>query len=195
MQLYDVGMSPNAKKVRVVARELGIPLERIAVDLQNGDPTYREKNPMGKVPTLDDEGFIVWESGAILAYLATREESPLLPRDARGQADVLRWMFFAATHIQPWMSTLGQERVIKPMRGLESNPILITHAERELARFIPVLEAALLGSEYLTAEFSVADIFVGCGFEGAERRGVDLVPFPAVNAWRDRLSARASWAD
>jgi glutathione S-transferase len=195
MQLYDVAMSPNAKRVRVIARELGIPLERIAVDLQSSDPDYRAKNPMGKVPTLDDEGFIVWESGAILAYLANREESPLFPRDPRGQADVLRWMFFAATHIQPWMSTLGQERLIKPMRGLESNPTLIAHAERELARFVPVVDQALLGAEYLTGQFSVADIFVGCGFEGAERRGLDLAPFPALNAWRDRLASRASWAD
>lgn len=195
MQLYDVTMSPNAKKVRVIARELGLPLERIAVDLQSADPAYRAKNPMGKVPTLDDEGFIVWESGAILAYLATREASALLPRDARGQADVLRWMFFAATHIQPWMTTLGQERIIKPLRGLESNPTLITYAERELARFIPVVDRALVGSEYLTGEFSVADIFVGCGFEGAERRGVDFAPFPALIGWRDRLAARSSWAD
>jgi glutathione S-transferase len=195
MQLYDVALSPNAKKVRVIARELGIPLDRITVDLQQTDATYRGLNPMGKVPTLDDDGYVLWESGAILVYLATREESSLLPQDARGQADVLRWMFFAATHIQPWMSTLGQERLIKPMRGIEANPTLIEHAERELSRFIPVLDRALAGSEYLTDTFSVADIFVGCGFEGAERRGVDCAAYPALSEWRTRLSARSSWVD
>jgi glutathione S-transferase len=195
MQLYDVGMSPNAKKVRVIARELGIPLDKIPVDLQRGDAAYRELNPTGKVPTLDDDGYVLWESGAILAYLATREESALLPRDARGEADVLRWMFFGATHIQPWMSLLGQERLIKPMRGIESNPTLIAHAERELQRFIPVIDRALAGSEYLTPTFSVADIFVGCGFDACEKRGVDCTPYRALSDWRERLAARPSWAD
>jgi glutathione S-transferase len=119
----------------------------------------------------------------------------LLPRDPRAHADVLRYMFFAATHIQPWMSTLGQERLVKPARGLTGNPVLIAHAEAELARFFPVLEQAVSGRAYLCESYSIADIFVGCGLEGAERRGVELSQYGALYAWRARLNARPAWAD
>lgn len=196
MRLYDALPSPNAKRVRVLARELGISLERITVDLRASDPGYLQHNPMGKVPTLvDDDGYVLWESGAILTYLASKHGSALLPSTARGLAEVMRPMFFAATHIQPWISTLGQERIVKPARGGVANEALIAHAEAELARFLPVLDRALAGREYLCGTFSIADIFVGCGLEGAERRGVELTPYAALCVWRARLQARAAWAD
>src|SRR3954471_10058153 len=119
MKLFDVRMSPNCRKVRIVARELGLSLETVAVSLS--DPrreAHVAANPLGKVPALvEDDGFSLWESGAILLYLAEREHSPLVPEDARARADMYRWLFFSATHVQPWMSVLGQERLIKPRRG------------------------------------------------------------------------------
>jgi glutathione S-transferase len=195
MKLYDALPSTNAKRVRVLARELGVPLELVAVDLRDASAAYREKNPMGKVPTLDDDGFMLWESGAILAYLAGRESSALWPRDPHAQAQVLRWMFFTATHVQPWVSALGQERLIKPIRGLTSDSNVIAYAERELARFLPVLDQALAGREYLCDAFSLADIFAGCTFFECERRGVSLEPYPSLAAWRARLQARPAWKD
>jgi glutathione S-transferase len=103
-------------------------------------------------------------------------------------------MFFGATHLQPWISTLGQERLFKPMRGLTADPAAIALAERELARFVPLLDQALV-SEWLCGKFSVADIFVGCSFDNVERRGVALDAFPNLADWRARLTARPSWRD
>lgn len=195
MKLFDVRMSPNCRKVRILARELGLPLETVAVSLS--DPrlgSHVAANPLGKVPTLvEDDGFSLWESGAILLYLAEREHSALVPEDARVRADMYRWLFFAATHVQPWMSVLGQERLIKPRRGGSPDPVLCAYAERELARFLPVLDQRLRESAFLVGPYTVADIAVGAGLEDSELRGVALST--GLAAWRERLRARSTWAD
>ena len=198
MRLFDVQASPNCLKVRIAARELGIRLELEPMVLANArEPEYLARNPSGKVPTLiDDDGFTLWESNAILLYLSDKKpELGLLGRDAAQRADAERWLFFAATHLQPWLSLLGQERVIKARRNEAPDPSVVALAERELARFLPLLEQHLSGRDYLGDAFGVADIGLGAGLESCEARGVELAPFPAIFAWRERLRARPSWRD
>jgi glutathione S-transferase len=198
MKLFDVHGSPNCKKVRVVARELGLSLEIVPVTFPaTKQPDYLAQNPNGKVPTfVDDDGFTLWESGAILLYLAEKQpDSGLLPADARARADVMRWLFFTATHLQPWLSLLGQERIIKARSGAEADPALIALAERDLARFLPIVEAQLAANDYLAGSYTVADIALGAGLEGAEARGLSLEPYPSLTAWRERLRRRPAWAD
>ena len=87
IKLYDSKVSPYARKVRLLAAELEIPIEKISLDFQKGDPQkpeYLALNPNGKVPTIDDDGVVVWESIAILKYLAGKKPG-LLPADARGR--------------------------------------------------------------------------------------------------------------
>src|SRR5689334_16101782 len=101
MKLYDVAASPNCRKVRVIARELGLQLELLSIDFTAAkQPAYLAQNPAGKVPTLvDDDGFVLWESGAILIHLAEKKPSSgLLPLEAHARGDVMRWLLFTATH-------------------------------------------------------------------------------------------------
>lgn len=194
VKLYDVVGSPNCRKVRVAARELGLALDLVPVDLtQSREPGYVAQNPTGKVPTLvDDDGFVLWESGAILLYLAEKKPG-LVPSHLEERADVHRWLFFGATHLQPWLSLLGQELIFKARLGKAPDPALIALAERELARFLPILDQHLAGREYLAGSFSVADVALGCGLEDCESRGVTLPPH--VASWRERLRARPSWRE
>jgi glutathione S-transferase len=104
-------------------------------------------------------------------------------------------MFFAAAHVQPWMSVLGQQRILRIREGRAPDASLVSHAERELDRFLPVLEERLASCEYLSGRYSIADIAVGCGFEGAEERGVRLRRYARIDAWRTRLRARPAWSD
>jgi glutathione S-transferase len=90
---------------------------------------------------------------------------------------------------------LGQERVLKRQRGERPDESVVTLAERELARFLPILDAALSGREFLAGGFTIADIFAGAGLEGAEARGLDFRNLAALAAWRRRLQARPSWQD
>lgn len=198
MKLFDVTQSLNCRKVRVAARELGLMLELVPVDLATARPgEYLEKNPTGKVPTLvDDDGFVLWESGAILVHLA--EKAPgagLWPAAPGHRADVLRWMFFAANHLQPWISLLGVERVIKARSGLPPDAAAVALAERELERFLPVLDAHLDGRDCVSVSYSIADIAVGCGLLDCERRGVDLGRYRHLGAWLERLRARPAWRE
>lgn len=196
MKLYDVAPSPNCRKVRVLARELGLQLELCRMDFtRTKEPEYLAQNPTGKVPTLvDDDGFVLWESGAILVYFAEKKpELGLWPSATQERAEVLRWMFFLATHVQPWLSLLGQERLIKARSGAPADPGLVALAERELARFLPLLDTQLEGREYLAGGYSIADIAVGCGLENCEARGVTLDGYPQLHAWRERLRQRPAW--
>lgn len=199
MHLFNVMASPNCKKVRVAARELDLPLTLIPLDLQKPrTPEHLARNATGKVPTLIDDDFVLWESGAILVYLARKRPGVgLLPADPRDEADVLHWLFFLATHLQPWVSMLGQERVMKPRRGEPPDANAIALAERELARFLPVVDGALERRELLATSgtFTIADIAVGCGLESLEQRGVSLAPYAGLAAWIARLRARPSWQD
>jgi len=198
MRLYDVSGSPNCRKVRVAARELSLPLELVPISLAGPrDDAYLAHNPSGKVPTfVDDDGFVLWESGAILVHLAEKcPERGLFPANAHRRADVLRWMFFAANHLQPWISILGQERLLKTRSGLPPDAAAIALAERELGRFLPILDQHLRDHEYLAHVYSVADIAVGCGFVECERRGLMLDAHPHLGAWRQRLQGRPAWQE
>lgn len=197
MKLYDAGPSLNCRRVRVLARELGFSLELLSVRPGSTDADYRAQNPTGKVPTfVDDDGFVLWESGAILVHLAEKKpEAGLWPAAPHTRADILRWMFFAATHLQPWISVLGQERLVKLRLGGQPDGHAIALAERELARFLPILEQALTNGAYLAGDYSLADIFVGSSLEQNEPRGISLTPYPSIVAWRERLRARPAWAE
>src|SRR3954471_13421424 len=144
MKLYHTPMSPNGKRARICAAELGIALEDAPIDFARGDarsPDYLALNPMGKVPTLTDGPFVLWESAAILFYLAARDGgSALWPRDVRAQADSMRWLFFCSCRIDPHFTTLVVERLIKPRRNLAADEKLATHATETLGRFLAVLE-------------------------------------------------------
>ncbi|HEX7438615.1 MAG TPA: glutathione S-transferase N-terminal domain-containing protein, partial [Caldimonas sp.] len=96
MKLYSSPISSNARKVRLAASMLGIPLELVNIDLGKGaqrTPEFLAINPMGRVPVLEDGDFVLTESAAIMAYLAdAKPDSPLYPRDPKQRADVNRWL-------------------------------------------------------------------------------------------------------
>jgi glutathione S-transferase len=199
MKLYDFPGSPNGKKVRVCARELGVPLNIVPLNLQTGEnrkAEYLGKNPMGKIPTLEeDDGNLLWESNAIMIYLAIKHaDKGLLPTDPRGRADTMRWLFWNASHFQPACGTVCFERVVKPLLGQPADEPTIQRGMRELERFTPVLNGALEAKPYVAGgAYGLADISIGCWVEFAMRAGVDFAPYTHVRSWLTRLQARDAW--
>lgn len=198
MKLFDISFSSNCKKVRVTAAELELPLELVPVQPAVGgvaDPAYRAMNPAGKVPTLEDDGFSLYESTAICDYLASkRPERGLSPTDPRGRADLWRWLSWYSAQIQPWTSTVAVERFIKPnMMKMPGDDQVAKYAERELQRFLPLLDAHLKGREFVLERYSIADICIGCGLEAVPRVGIDLSPYPVIRSWIERLQQRPAW--
>lgn len=196
MRLFTGQISPNGKRVRICAHELQTPLELALLDFQkaeNRQPDYLARNPMGKIPTLTDGAFDLWESGAILCYLAHKSGGALWPRESRALADMLRWLFFCSCHLDPYFTTLVVERFIKARQGAPEDSVLTADAERWLARFLPVLEEPLGQHAYVTGSFGLADIALGCTLELAPLLRVDLSAYPNIRAWLSRLQERESW--
>ena len=121
MKLFVFPPSPRATKVLALANHLDLNYEICLVDLLKGDqfkPEFVALNPNKKMPVLEDDGFVLWESNAILQYLAMKKpQAGLWPADGRGQADVLRWMFWEASHWFPACAILVFERVLKKLTG------------------------------------------------------------------------------
>ncbi len=197
--LYDAPRSNNCRKVRLLAAELGIPLQLHRLDFAAGEPqsaAYLAKNPNGKIPTLDDDGFILWESGAILRYLAAKVAGhDLVPADPQRRARMDQWMFWWATHIEDNLLTLIFERFVRPFLKLgDPDPALCARTEKQLARFLPVLERELADKQHVIGALSLADFFIAPSLEITPNLGIDLAPYPHLAAWLERLRARPYWA-
>jgi glutathione S-transferase len=121
VRLYHFPTSPNCLKVRAVAFEIGVALELDTVNILNGESrsaTFRALNPNGLVPVLVDGDFVLWESNAILTYLASRHGSPaLISTAARRRADIDRWLYWESAHMGPAIAKVAFERFVKPMFG------------------------------------------------------------------------------
>jgi len=198
MKLYDFPLSPNCRKVRAVAYELGIDLEYHRVNLVTGEsrqPAFLAKNPNGRVPVLEDDGFLLWESNAIISYLASRHGSDraLIPSDARERAEVDRWLSWQLAHLGPAMSKVAFELIVKKLTGQgEPDRAQIEVGTAEFHKFTRALETSLGHKEHIAGRLSVADFALAAHYSVAPMCGLDVKPYPRVDAWLARVLSRNS---
>lgn len=200
MKLHYVVGSPNCRKVHAVINALGLQVEFAYLDFFRGDlrgADYLAINPNAMVPALVDGDFVLTESNAIMTYLADAAgDNALYPRDRRLRADIHRWQSWELAHFNKALGILSFEAVAKPgFMGLPPDEMLVGWSQRELARFAPVLEAALQGRDYLVGgQPTLADISVAHleGFQPAVP--FDWAPYPALGAYFGRMRQYAPWA-
>jgi glutathione S-transferase len=199
MKLYNARLSPNCLRVRAVIHELALPVEIVDVNLFSKEPKpagFLEANPNGKVPAfVDDDGFSLFESRAINAYLASkRPERDLYPSDPKRRAIVDQWSYWQAIHLGPAMQTVAFERVLKPKWGMGTTDEAVVAAKMtEVERFLRVLDAGLEGKEWLGGTLSLADFAVASTFTLREPAGISLADAPKVATWIKRVEALPSW--
>jgi len=197
MELHTVVGSPNGHKVEAVIDHLGLAVTMVRHDFPSGlrAPDYLALNPNAMVPTLVDGGFTLWESSAIMQYLADKAgDDALFPRDPRKRAEVVRWQFWETAHFNRALGTLAFETVAKPRRGLPANAGLVEPARADLARFAPVLEAHLAGRSHMVGDaITIADYsMIMC--EGyRDKVPFDFAPYPNINAYFDRVREVGPW--
>jgi glutathione S-transferase len=197
MKLYDNGLSPNCLRVRAVAFELGVELELVEVDLRAtaSNSELLSVNPNGKVPVLVDEDFVLWESRAINGYLARKFPARnLLPEGLRERALIEQWSLWQAIHLGPAMQRVAFERFVKVHFGLgQPDEAAAAASHKEALRYLVVLEARLVGRQWIVEQLSLADFALASTFMFRQPAGIALDDFPAVSAWIARVEALDSW--
>jgi glutathione S-transferase len=174
-------------RVLWLCHESAIPYEHIPVSIKSDnaqckEPWYLALNPNGRVPTIDDDGFVMWESWAINIYLAKKYASPLYPKSPSGEGRMLQWAFYVANDIEGNMNTLNRNRVIYPPE--KRNPALAAEAEKALQPKLKVLEDELAKARFFGGErWDMADFMVASVFYTFFAGKHDLSAFPKVNSW------------
>lgn len=195
LTLYTSPLSGNGRKVHMLLEEVGAPYQLAKLDLMKGEqknPAYLQLNPNGKVPTLVDDGFVLWESNAILLYLAEKfSAAKLLPTGGHDRARMFQWLLFEQTTFRPPLSFLMRQTRFTPSDKQDQKAI--EQAWSEVRANMNILQTTLSGRGYIGGTFSVADIAVLPYVYLAKDLGADLAAWAGVEAYWQRLSARPSW--
>jgi glutathione S-transferase len=198
MKLY-YSESINPRKACAVARHLNSPVEYVHIDLGKGEhktPQFLAINPNGKVPVLQEGEKTVWESNAIMAYLAERAGSDLWPRDDR-QMDVLRWLSWDSQHFTRHAGMLYFQHLVRPYLGLgDLDAGAVAEAEASFKIYANVLNDHLRGRKFLVADrLSVADFALGVTLPYAEGAKLPLGGFAEIQRWHERLNELPAWRE
>jgi len=183
--------TPNGHKASIALEELGLEyrVRPISFDRkEQKEPWYLELNPNGRIPTLIDhgeDGFVVFESGAILVYLAEKT-GRLMPTDAKGRSLVMQWLMFQMGGIGPMM---GQANVFYRYAP-EKIPYAIDRYQRESRRLLEVLDTRLEKSEYLAGDYSIADIATWPWARIYKWAGVSIDGLPHLARWLNAIAER-----
>jgi len=192
--LYDAVPSSNSDRVKIALHEKGLTYGRVTLVLANRDqkrPEFLKLNPYGKVPVIDDDGKILFESCIINEYLDEKYPNPpLMPKDPywRGRVRVL--IDYALNYIHdPYWALRGE--MLK--REAERNLSVAEKKREELRNLLQYLEDALRGKSYFLGEFSLADIAMMPRFLRMETYGALPAPnLPGINGWLQRMKERPS---
>ncbi len=195
LTLYIHSKSSNARKVVALTDYLGLDYLHHDVALEQGeqhDKRYRTVNPMGKVPAMDHDGFVLVESAAILAYLARAfDHADLVGSPQRtDEARVQQWLCWESAHLAPTVSTIFFRRVLEPMLGMSdgSDTLAVSEALQRLRGMLAVINEELRYRSYLAFDaLSVADFAAGNSLVDANRMDFELRHFPRVYDWLARL--------
>jgi len=201
IKLHVFPPSARAFKVLFAANYLNIPYEMVFVDFAKAahkTPEFASLNPNQRMPVLEEDGFVLWESNAIVQYLATKKpDSGLLPADLKARMAAVKWQFWEAAHWDPACAIFMFERVVKKIfnRG-DADPAEIARGEVVMARLGPVLDGALQKTRYVAGDaLTVADISLSAWFASADQAQYPLEPYRGIQRWITEIRALPSWTE
>ena len=189
MKLFSVAYSGNSYKVRLLVAQLGMLCEIVEVDILKGKsrtPEFLKINPNGRTPVLDDNGFVLAESNAILSYLA--RGTKFLPEDRKKWALVFQWMFFEQYSHEPYIATsrfLLQHQPDSPERGAA---LALRRAGGRAA--LRIMEGHLAKNDFFVDDYTIADIALFAYTHVSHEGGFPLDEFPKIRGWIERVKAQ-----
>ena len=187
LKIYGV---PHSRAFRVVwlANEIGIPYQLIPVSFGVSDaeckkPWYLELNPNGKLPTIDDDGFILWESAAINLYLAEKYKSEMYPSTVERRGKLFQWTFFVANEVEPAVITILRNRIILPPE--QRDTVVADEAEVKVRRLFDIMESELQRTVFFAGDrWGLADFMIACVLYIVQvRLKMELTGWPRLGTW------------
>ena len=197
MVLHGFPMSPNTRRALLALEEVGADHRLELVDLMTGaqkSDAYRRLNPTARVPTLVDGDVVLWESNAIVVYLAEKFPGKLFTGNTPAErGDVARWMFMTAAHLSPALARIFAHTIRLPED--QRIPRVVEEGRAEVDRSLAAVELHLKasGREYLAGPFGIADLSLAPALATIPMLGLSLDAYPTVSAWKARIQARPSW--
>lgn len=215
MKLHVLPPSPRAIKVLALTNHLGLDCEIRALDYAKAEQTtaaFTKLNPNARQPVLEDDGWVLWESNAILHYLASKApERGLWPAGARDQADVLRWLMWEAGHWDPACDILITERLKKAFLVTEQSgrrtrgrapapakpdPARLAEGQSTFHELAAILNTHLRGRRWMTGErLTIADFALGAWLPAAEPAGYPFRAYEEIARWYGSLESLRGWTD
>jgi glutathione S-transferase len=200
IEIYAFPPSPRAFRAMALANHLDLDWTLRMLDLVKGEqkaPEYAALNPNMRMPTLKDGDYVLWESGAILQYLAGKKpQSGLLPPDETGRLNVTRWQFWDACHWDPACAIYLFENVVKAviMKSGEPDQAALAKGAELLHRAAKVLDDHLKRNKYVAGDrLTVADFSIGAPLNYAELARLPLAAYPEITRWYATLRALPAW--
>jgi glutathione S-transferase len=188
--------SVNVQKVLWCCDEMAVRYERIDAGMAFGvvgTPAYRNLNPNGLVPTVDDDGFVLWESNAIVRYLAAKHAAgSLWPDDLRTRAEADKWMDWSTTTFWPAIRGLFMGLIRTPAD--RRDPRALEDSRLQTAAALAIVDAHLKSHPYLAGDaFTMGDIALGCGIWRWLALPIERPELPSVQRWFDSLARRPAY--
>jgi glutathione S-transferase len=196
LKLWGRVNSINVQKVTWTVAELGVPCERIDAGMAFGivnEPWYRAMNPNGLVPTIDDDGVVLWESNAIVRYLAGKHATgKLMPADPAEGAKADMWMDWQTNSVMPGLGPVFLGLIRTPPEKRDAAAIKAGEARTEAA--LRILDSHLTGRDHILGkQLTVADIPLGCAVHRWYALPIERPELPNLRAWYERLVARPAF--
>lgn len=191
IELHSSSNTPNGQKVSIALEEMQLPYELVALDLAAGDqhrPEFLKINPNGRVPAIidrDADNLAVFESGAILMYLADKT-GQLMPTGTIRKWEAIQWLMFQMAGVGPIMGQLG----VFLYQFDQQLPTVIERYQNESYRLLEVLDSRLRDNEYLAGEYSIADISNWAWAQYYQMGQLDIAQLPNLQRWIDDIASR-----
>jgi glutathione S-transferase len=195
MRLYDYAASCNCYKVRLLLAHLGLPHERVPIDIFAGETLtdeYARMNPSRTTPVLEtDDGRYLPESNAILVYLA--RGTRYLPDDPFELAEVVRWLVFEQTDVVPTMGGLRFRLLVGRLTPSDPDAVRRKEGAEEVLR---LLDAHLATRDFLVGgRYTIADVAISGYSHLAHEAGIDVEPYPNLRAWFRRVEEQPGYVE
>ncbi len=199
LHIYGLSLSSPTNKVHYVANYLQIPYEFHEVNLREGEhrtPAYLKTNPYGKIPAIEDNGFNLAESNAIICYLASKQKSELYPQDIQQRALVDQWLDFSAQHVAMTTSKIMRNTYFYKFINAPRDDHSLEEGRTFVNQYLPIIEQQLTTHTYIAGKtLTLADFSLLSALDVCEVVEVDLSAYKQITAWRKNLMGQSFYTD